>query len=1663
MNIHELDSYDLSDAVRFNSELNPALWGQDEHLDPQVRDQLLLIAEDFREFLGVPEINVKDVLLYGSNAAYSYTPNSDIDLHLVLDIPELDDDVYLELFNAKKYQYNDQHDIKIHGYDVELYAEPAGKPARSAGIYSVLNNDWVQVPRPIKSDIDDASVQSKYQDLGTRIEQAIQDQDLERMSKLLEKLKAMRKTGLETSGEFGPENLTYKLLRNQKLLDKLFRAINQARDAELSLLEKKPSQPVRYGFRHHHNINDEIQSFAKYASKQLGLKQVPEIKIIDDETVGSDMETFGRYTNETQTIELQVQNRHPIDVFRTLAHELVHHKQNLQGRLDHDSGRTGSPEENEAHSKAGVIMRHFDRTNPEYFQREPIDETASGYIPTARQARDRRYLTALTGDVKPGQIGKEANKLALDVDSQGHPGLLARDLINQYRTISEGFEVGKFIDLTKNYPKYRSLVGRIRGLNPRGHVIIELVSVDPDRGDPKIAVGKSLTIAPNYIRNAPTLDEDWRSKLAGAALGTAAAFGVPSPTSHDVAALKQSQAQAQQMMKRAAESPRYFLELAARGAGLVGTELQAFIAQMAHETKNFKHMTELGSPGYFVKYEPEFRKDKKTKKLIIDPTTKKPKNFNAKATRLGNTEPGDGERFKGRGFIHLTGRDNYQKAGQYLNKTGALKTPNDLVNNPELAARPDIAAKIAIWYWQKRVAPRVQDFGNVKAVTKTINPGLKGLQHRQQQFRATSSDETLREIEQQLYDQLHEDQIDEIKMAPGTLKKQAAGIKVALAGMEFEMIAPESFDFDDEEEEWSDEEPDFDQDEDVGDFDDVRNFFSGGENSSRNVRTLMNRLETEYEEDQEWQDQHMLSEWNGLKDGYVEEWLEDNMRDQFENEAKENLSDKEDVSDEEFDSEVSRLMDEEKERILLGKNQAVFDEIFSQFVDDTTENMDPDEWKAQWLQENYTTMKDIYDNYDHLVYWPYMTEPELISSGDSSGKERLDQIAQSFSAAVGRPVNWSTNYHGARREPGKYAIEPDSSLETANHVIVGADGKKYKTFIADNTKEQNRFLERWLDYARTQPDFVDQEYKVERYFPDGFGLEFIAPPLPVDEMLGDLTKVKKWAKENGYTTNRTTGLHINVSIPEKDFQNLDYVKLALLLGDKYVLQTFSREFNSYAKSSFEDLAKKARLNPKTAKQVLDSLKTGISQAALKSLMNGNPGKYFSIHPKEGYIEFRSAGEDWLELNYNNIEKTLNRFVVALNSALRPNKNRKEYMSKLAKLVKSDDSPQRMDKFTALWKDLLPKFLKNEIDREHVVKTIQAFQRQYGGSDSGDMMVYSITRKNDPRGLQIISSNPKDALERARKEYTDWLRAPESDFTITAIRPYKEPQTVKDDPDKYAAPDGGPHQWMVYDRSNPELQIGQFSSYGGIHTAVSDQAFYNYLEAQDLTADRDRFDYRLRNVNVMTIRPAGPSQPAWTDPGGTSSTGSYMVISSSTALPLGQYDTEEQAMTAAREWANQRNERVLVRHGLGTRNVEPGEPPRRQDGSMTAPESDPDANYAIIRSSDDAVIVYFTRNTRAEAERSFTQWLASIGITGDRAHPYYLIAIRPGVSSLASGSSEFSGEWAIRDQEGRILHTFGGVGNVQQDANYHALRWLTQNGYGHTTEVTVEPIMRDRSS
>lgn len=228
--------FSLNNAVVFHSDLNPKIFTNGK-IKPEIREGLLKIAEHFQEFLAI-DIDVIDITISGSNAAFSYTEHSDLDLHLVVNIPN--DPEYLELLDAKKNVYNARHDIKVKGIDVELYAQDASQPHHSLGIYSVLKDQWVSEPVKQSVDIDTEDVREKYKNYRDRLRIVLQDNEIETVQAAWDDIKRMRKAGLASNGEFSAENLVFKMLRSQGWIEKLQNYIFELQDKELSIEQRTP-------------------------------------------------------------------------------------------------------------------------------------------------------------------------------------------------------------------------------------------------------------------------------------------------------------------------------------------------------------------------------------------------------------------------------------------------------------------------------------------------------------------------------------------------------------------------------------------------------------------------------------------------------------------------------------------------------------------------------------------------------------------------------------------------------------------------------------------------------------------------------------------------------------------------------------------------------------------------------------------------------------------------------------------------------------------------------------------------------------------------------------------------------------------------------------------------------------------------------------------------------------------------------------------------------------------------------------------------------------------------------------------------------------------------------------------------------------------------------
>jgi len=225
--------------------LNPKVWENPEDpkkatMIPKVRKALERIAVEFVDDLG-EDVFVEDVYLMGSLANFNWSEYSDFDLHVIVDFEKYEnqEDLYKELFDLKKKLFNDKHNIKIFGYDVEVYAQGITDESHSDGVYSVMNNEWIHKPKRTSKDLDMSVLKTKIKSWTDKIDDAIEDAksegNVETLKKLKDKLKDYRQSGLDKDGEFSYENLVFKYLRRSGHIGKLFDEKTKIKDKELSI------------------------------------------------------------------------------------------------------------------------------------------------------------------------------------------------------------------------------------------------------------------------------------------------------------------------------------------------------------------------------------------------------------------------------------------------------------------------------------------------------------------------------------------------------------------------------------------------------------------------------------------------------------------------------------------------------------------------------------------------------------------------------------------------------------------------------------------------------------------------------------------------------------------------------------------------------------------------------------------------------------------------------------------------------------------------------------------------------------------------------------------------------------------------------------------------------------------------------------------------------------------------------------------------------------------------------------------------------------------------------------------------------------------------------------------------------------------------------------
>jgi hypothetical protein len=787
----------------------------------------------------------------------------------------------------------------------------------------------------------------------------------------------------------------------------------------------------------------------------------------------------------------------------------------------------------------------------------------------------------------------------------------------------------------------------------------------------------------------------------------------------------------------------------------------------------------------------------------------------------------------------------------------------------------------------------------------------------------------------------------EVKMSPGELKRwasseEAAGIQ---AGFEAELIFRDAGSGDDEE----DYEPDYDMDERAYSIDEVVEFFQGGDNGigSRYAERLTQQL---YESFYEWRSEQISESWHQNADEAVRDYMEEevwaNLQDQYRERAAEELgietSEESAEQTEKIEARARELFDEDVETS-VDKQDDYYDRAREYYEEQMMEGDDFNE--SDWLSSEYPYMSDIGNEFD--MDWPYWR------GGESQGGSRtVDDVANSLREALGgdTQVRGSSGYHSITRKPGLWIIEPDGSLD---------------------------------------PDDRSDEA----------GLEVVSPPMPLPQALAALNQVIDWANGPGDAyTNSSTGLHMGVSIPYKG-GDVDYVKLILFMGDKYVLDRFGRGANSYCRSALEKLISVQRGRRENSSMLqtasaLDLMRSNLIELAA-NLVRNNVGqdKYTSAHIKDGYIEFRSPGGDYLakaDEEIGALEETMLRFSRSMYIAGRPDVERKEYSKKLYKLLDAQESESLK---------LFVDYSTGRINQEELKKS---WARQVLAKEQPETRAqtnqteYDVYTPADGQNLETFSANSdEDAIDYAQNKYS----GQGIDYKVRVHQaPEKKLSRRAEIAKKIAT---RPTVWHVENTDSGKVIL--------VAAKDTDQARY-------IARNQDG------EFNILFLN----------DP-------DSFLVKPATSAEVKQYQVQQSDNAKDSEQIQARIGQPQPAGAVGDTGHYKVRWRERRNGQEVEDSLNIDAENA---------------NVAMDRVRSALQ-AQRRDIVSIEANPQEPPAWRQR-QQAQQPAGEFTGRWQIRNANtNEVLHTFGGIGNSQADANRVAMRWAQQSRIDDPLEVVPE--------
>jgi hypothetical protein len=655
-----------------------------------------------------------------------------------------------------------------------------------------------------------------------------------------------------------------------------------------------------------------------------------------------------------------------------------------------------------------------------------------------------------------------------------------------------------------------------------------------------------------------------------------------------------------------------------------------------------------------------------------------------------------------------------------------------------------------------------------------------------------------------------------------------------------------------------------------------------------------------------------------------------------------------DLSDEELEDRVNTA---------LSDQNGDYESALDAYRDDWGGNYD----ESDWLRDaGIGRMSDAENEYG--LDWPNFVDNNEGDSGEGGfDEENAERLADDLAENLGVKTTVSGGYHSATRDATTWIFEPDSSLD-----------------------------------------------------PSGDGdmpVEIVSPPMPLGKTLEILPKFFEWAKSQGAYANDSTGFHMSVSMPDHGENVLDYTKLALFLGDEYVLKQFGREANTYAKSAISKIRDTmGKLNEATetrAEAVLSAMRNHLNQFASRAIAQPSGfGKYTSINPKTNYIEFRSAGGSDYFADMDKIQNTLMRYARATDIAMDPAAEKAEYARKLYKLLTRTETEQVTDPKTGRTRtevkgkndndaiSIFSRYVAGALPKSELKGFLK--QLQYGReaerqAGEGKPVEWQVTA--GAAGMKVVAASEREAKLKASREWNIDPNSPTFD-SIRAVPSAPATQTPATDQLNAPVPDDPQGNFVLRRREGNEGVGPILYRFSAGTTGDAIVAARRWTEARGM---------ERRSVYLDSIESLSPEELNTRPPN----------------LPS-QTDAEN----------------------------------RMALGDQTA-----DANWEIVDNHNQTSVFKLIANTATEAQRKFNQWLEIAGLpTGTRDYglrrlgsvetePQNFPAARPPASN--------DGHWEIRDSStNQVLHTFSGIGTRWEDANQVASQWLQQNGSGYSGTLLV---------